>query len=261
MTRTLLIFSIVMLFTFLSIARSVYASSTNGTIDATLKYAWSNNVGWINFATTHGNVHVTDSELTGYIWDSLNGSVNLAPSHSGVTNNGEGTLGGQAWSTGLGWINFSGVTIDSNGRFHGQATGHGIGILTFDCTHCEVVTDWRPVSARNPSTPPSGGSGGNGLIIASFGGGIGIIPALPATGGTSTLVAIRTPLMVTTITACVYQTSNENPDITRDGKVNIFDFNSLMVTWGTSGVQPADITHDCMIDIFDFNALMVAWSS
>lgn len=174
-----------------------HASTTDGTIDTTLKYAWSNNVGWINFSPTNGDVHVTDSRLTGYIWDSHSGSINLAPTNGGVTNDGEGTLGGYAWSTGLGWINFSGVTIDSNGRFHGQATGTSIGILTFDCTHCAVVTDWRPVSVRTPATatPTPAPTGGGGIPSL-----IGTPPGTPAAQTTATVQnAIQPPAVIATV--------------------------------------------------------------
>jgi len=46
----------------------VFASSTDGTVDSTYKYAWGENIGWLNFGTTEGNVHITDSALTGYAW-------------------------------------------------------------------------------------------------------------------------------------------------------------------------------------------------
>src|SRR3989339_785749 len=58
-----------------------------------------------------------------------------------------------AWSENVGWINFSGVSIDSNGNFVGTASGDLIGSLNFDCTNCDVQTDWRV-------TPPTGGGGG-----------------------------------------------------------------------------------------------------
>ena len=45
-----------------------FASSTNGTIDSIYKYTWGENIGWIDFGVISGNVHVTDSALTGYAW-------------------------------------------------------------------------------------------------------------------------------------------------------------------------------------------------
>lgn len=147
----------------------VSASPTDGTIDTTSKYAWSNNVGWINFNTTGTNIRVTDTQLSGYAWSQNDGWINLRPSNGGVTNNEQGALAGNAWGNQLGWINFSGVTIDTTGRFRGQATGSSIGTLTFDCTRCDVRTDWRPASARGAlaTNAPTSASAGSGLGVPS----------------------------------------------------------------------------------------------
>jgi hypothetical protein len=52
----------------------------------------------------------------------------------------------------------------------------------------------------------------------------------------------------------------DRTDIVRDGKIDILDFNALMVNWGKKGVgNPADVNQDGSVDIFDFNALMVHW--
>lgn len=149
--------------------KSVYASSTDGTIDSTYKYAWGENIGWLNFGTTEGNIRVTDSALTGYIWAENIGWISLNCSNHGVSpcsvdykvvNDGEGTLTGYAWSENTGWINFNptygGVTINSSGEFLGYAWGENIGWIVFNCSttnSCATVdykvkTDWRPQSAR-----------------------------------------------------------------------------------------------------------------
>jgi hypothetical protein len=129
----------------------VFASIEDGTIDSTYKYAWSNNMGWINFGTTNGNVHVTSAALTGYAWSENYGWINLAPANSGVKNTTLGVLSGYAWGENTGWINFSGVSINYvTGVFSGTATGDTVGTITFSCSNCRVVTDWR------------GGGGGGG---------------------------------------------------------------------------------------------------
>jgi hypothetical protein len=156
-------FIIVALFLYAPFA---WASTSQGTIDVTSKYAWSNNIGWVNFGASNGNVIVKDSALTGYVWSETTGWINLNPTNGGVLNNNEGTLSGKAWGEGTGWINFSGVTINSSGQFSGTATGDIIGTLTFSCTNCSVKTDWRPLSTRN-----SGGGGGGGGGGGSGGGG------------------------------------------------------------------------------------------
>lgn len=155
-----LITSFLLALVFLASASFAYASTTSGTIDSTYKYGWSNAGGFVNFAPTNGGLTITDSTITGYVWAANTGWINFDTAQSGVTNNGEGTLAGFAWSTGEGWLSFTGVTIDSNGKFHGTATGAN-STLTFDCTNCDVRTDWRPASTR----PSTGGSGGGGGII------------------------------------------------------------------------------------------------
>src|SRR3989338_3447332 len=83
-----------------------FASTSDGTIDTTAKWVWSEKIGWINFGVTSGNVHVTDIGLTGYAWNELYGWINLDPGTSGVANNSEGTLSGSAWGENIGWIDF-----------------------------------------------------------------------------------------------------------------------------------------------------------
>lgn len=147
----------------------VLASQTDGTVTGS---AWSKNIGWINFETTGGNVHVTDSVLTGNVWNKYFGWINLAPTTSGVKNDGNGNLSGYAFGKNIGWVDFTGVTINSAGHFLGKATGTNIAEINFSCTNCDVVTDWRPISARSSGGGSSGGGGGGGN--ASFGG-----PSLP----------------------------------------------------------------------------------
>ena len=146
------------------------ASIINGTIDSVYKYAWSNNIGWINFAPTgdsgaYKGLVVTDSTITGYAWNQEHGWINFGPfvnnAQGGVKNTADGVLSGYAWGQELGWINFSGVSINSGGQFTGEATGDSVGIINFDltkCTDCGVRTDWRPASTRPVAT--GGGHGG-----------------------------------------------------------------------------------------------------
>ena len=58
-------------FIFLGLSIPVFfvsASTIDGTINAIYKYAWSENLGWLNFGTSGGNIHITDTALTGYVW-------------------------------------------------------------------------------------------------------------------------------------------------------------------------------------------------
>lgn len=147
------------------------------TIDSTYKYAWSDVGGYVNFKPSQGGVSVSDSALTGYAWAANTGWISFDTTQSGVTNDGQGTLGGFAWSEGEGWLSFTGVTIDSNGKFHGTATGAD-STLTFDCTNCDVRTDWRVASVGS-----SGGSSGRSVIQTTSTTDTSTTP--PSTPGTS----------------------------------------------------------------------------
>lgn len=53
------------------------AWASEGNIDTTYKYAWSENSGWQNFKPTHGGVTVTPTYLSGYAWAENIGWVKL----------------------------------------------------------------------------------------------------------------------------------------------------------------------------------------
>jgi len=148
----------------------IYASTTDGTINATNHSALlcmddtCTTTTQINFLTTQGEaVHVTASGLTGDIWSEEMGWINLNPTQSGVTNTDDGVLSGYAWGENAGWVNFhptqGGVTINSSGQFVGFAWAQNYGWIKFDCTTTNacVETDWRHVSSGDgggETTPP-----------------------------------------------------------------------------------------------------------
>jgi hypothetical protein len=135
-------------------------------IDNTYKYAWGENIGWVNFNPTHGNVDVSDTKITGYAWSENYGWINLSPTNGGVFNDGNGNLSGYAWGENLGWIDFSNVKIDPNtGEFSGYAVVLKDGSkINFDCTNCKVKTKWRK-TAPPSGAPPFGGGGVGGFIL------------------------------------------------------------------------------------------------
>ena len=50
-------------------------------------------------------------------------------------------------------------------------------------------------------------------------------------------------------------------DATGDGKVDVLDFNSLLIQWGKAGTSlTADLDKNGTVDIFDFNLLLINWS-
>ena len=145
--KSKIIFSLFLFFSFLLITTTVFASTTLGTIDSTYKYAYGENVGFIDFGSTAGNVQVTDSALTGYAYGENIGWINL----SGITNS-NGTLSGYAWGENVGFIDFSKVTIGNDGVFSGSAYGENIGWITFGTTNNKVATDWRKPSLRKTNS-------------------------------------------------------------------------------------------------------------
>jgi len=143
-------------------------------------YAWSENIGWINFGCDSCNANVADSALSGNAWSDNYGWINLSPANGGVVNNGAGKLSGNAWGQEAGWISFQGtdphntayqVSINPfSGNFTGSAYGSITGSVSFNCIHCNVVTTWRasigtgillnPTPTPTP-TPQSSGVGGS----------------------------------------------------------------------------------------------------
>lgn len=173
----------------------VFGSSIDGTIDSQHQYAWSTHLGWFNFAAEQGNIHVTDAGLTGYLWSQNYGWVNLASTNSGVKNDGEGHLSGFAWGENLGWGDYAGVTIDADGMFHGSVRNVNLNLpsLNFDCDHCSVKTDWRPLSSRpkNEIIENSEGNKNNG-----GGNSVGLPPASSIASNVSPVIPFIVPTEV-----------------------------------------------------------------
>lgn len=146
-------------FSFLVATTLVFASTTDGTIDATYHYAWGENVGFIDFGSTEGNIHITDTALTGYAYGENIGFINL----TGVTNDNEGNLSGYAWGENVGFVDFSNTSISTDGVFTGYAYSENTGFITFGTESNKVATDWRPKSTRR--THSSGGSTGSMPVV------------------------------------------------------------------------------------------------
>jgi len=131
-------------------------------ISSSYHYAWSENVGWIDFAYPGGNIQVPreDGDLKGFAyilsdnsWVSLNclSTDSCSTVNYKVSSDTDGNLTNWAWSETYGWISFScttggadsgnicatsdyGVTIDtSTGEFDGYAWAEHIGWISFNC--------------------------------------------------------------------------------------------------------------------------------
>ena len=140
----LILFSIV----FLGLLAPVFLvqAATNG-------YAWSNNIGWINFGCPNCNVAVSGTTIIGYAWNDNYGWINLNPPTSGVKNSATGALSGSAWGSNIGWVNFSGASINCSKKIIGTATGDIVGTVNFVCANCNVQTDWAPTSGCDTGGP------------------------------------------------------------------------------------------------------------
>jgi len=145
-----ILFWIILIFLFFNF---VYAAG----IDPNYKYALGENIGWLNFNSSNGNVDVSDTKIIGYVWLENYGWINLSPTNSGVLNDGNGNLSGYAWGENLGWIDFSNVKINPN---TGDFSGYVLilkdgGKINFDCLNCKVKTYWRKsVFPYSPLNPP-----------------------------------------------------------------------------------------------------------
>ena len=131
----------------LSFAWSSSNVAMAGNIDPNNKYAWGENIGWINFQSAFGGgITVTDTNVHGYAWAENVGWINLNPTAGGVTVDVNGNLSGHAWGENVGWINFApiegGVRIDkTTGNFTGHAWGENVGWINFSPTEGGVRTE------------------------------------------------------------------------------------------------------------------------
>ena len=177
------------------ISNNALASTTEGSIDSTYRYAWGENVGFVDFGSTNGNVVITDTVVTGYAYGENIGFINL----TGITNDNEGNLSGHAWGENVGWVDFSNTSIGIDGVFSGYVYGENIGFITFGTTTNKVATDWRPASTR-PSTPPSTPtprrSSGSTPMVTTV---VPIVSTTPTAPLTPNTPNTQTPTMIRTL--------------------------------------------------------------
>jgi len=78
-----------------------------------------------------------------------------------------------------------------------------------------------------------------------------------SSGGGGAGGAVTTTTTVTTTLSAAAQKVDAN----KDNKIDVLDFNTLMVNWGkTTANNIADFNGDSKVDIFDFNMLMINWT-
>ena len=139
-------------------------SFANSNVDDTNKFAWGENIGFLNFrdanAGTQG-VQVNTDHLQGFIWgenvgwiNTGNGNgpyANIDNTNFGVNVDVNGELSGFAWGENIGWVNFGGgalatpaqpARVDfSQGRFFGYAWGENVGWINLDDSNVFVGFD------------------------------------------------------------------------------------------------------------------------
>ncbi len=165
-----------------------------GNIDATNKWAWGTNVGWINFApdNDYGGVTVYSDHLEGDAWGENIGWIRFKgmaqdKTPYGVNNDGVGNLSGYAWGTNVGWINFAPVPggVWANpvtGDFEGYAWGENIGWIKFNGTatnatayktnttwHGDLTATYQNNIAAIITTHRTAAASSGGLTIANSG--------------------------------------------------------------------------------------------
>ncbi len=177
----------ILAFSFLLITPQALALNTSGTIDPSFRYAWGENVGFIDFGSSAGNITITDTAVTGYAYGENIGFINL----TGVTNDNEGDLSGYAWGENIGFVDFSNTSIGTDGVFTGYAYGENIGFITFGTGTNKVATDWRPASTRTSSTPTPRRSSGSSPMVTALVPTVQIVPTTPSTPNTQTPTITR----------------------------------------------------------------------
>lgn len=121
------------LFPLLALAFAATPVRAQSTIDATNKYAWDANTGWINFRPSSADGVITGERfLSGYGWAENTGWIHMgdgtpANGHAyanasatdyGVNHDGAGNLSGYAYSANTGWINFGWAGLNDPNRPH-----------------------------------------------------------------------------------------------------------------------------------------------
>ena len=102
------------------------------------------------------------------------------------------------------------------------------------CSFSATQASYYAASQTTTTTTTSSGGGGGGA------------------GG-----AVTTTTTVTTTLSAAAQKVDAN----KDNKIDVLDFNTLMVNWGKTTVgNVADFNGDSKVDVFDFNLLMINWT-
>ncbi len=154
-------------FVLLGSVASLWANATPSTINATNRYAYGANIGWVDWrGYTNGAAVIGQYVCSGYLYAANVGWIYLgngAPTNSiqylnlsaddvGVNQDGLGNLSGYAYGANIGWINFTnrdangisfaGPKVDlKNGRMTGYAYSANCGWISLSNAQAYVQTD------------------------------------------------------------------------------------------------------------------------
>lgn len=144
----------------IAVALSAIQSPAGSTINATNRYAYGANVGWLDWRAdaTNGAV-IGQSYCTGYVWSANCGWIglgngptngwqysNASGSDWGVNHDGQGHLSGYAYGANIGWITFEQTNglpkIDLlTGNLSGYLWGANVGWIGFSNAQAHVRTE------------------------------------------------------------------------------------------------------------------------
>ena len=133
--------------------------------------------------------------------------------------------------------------LDNDGVYAGKTIEFYVGGIKANETATFANGASTPLNLTIPASSSSGSTSSTSGGTTSSGG------ASPSGGGSITTTA-------TTLSAAA-----QKVDANKDNKIDVLDFNTLMVNWGSASVgNMADFNADGKVDIFDFNMLMINWT-
>jgi len=176
------------------------AHAQDSNVNATNKYTWGENIGWMNWrdagnpVTSQGAV-IRSTFLSGFVWAENVGWINLGdgtPAGPGVQyanvngtdfgvnrNSVTGNLTGFAWGENIGWINFGGGALATPaqparfvaGRLNGFAWAENVGWINLSLTDAgKFVSAIIPcglsdIAGPGPSVGPDGELTADDIIL------------------------------------------------------------------------------------------------
>ena len=136
--------------------------------------------------------------------------------------------------------------LDNDGVYAGKTIEFYVGGVKANETAIFNNGASTPLNLTIPGSSSSGSTSSTSGGTTSSGGGGG--------GGGA---AIST----TTTAPATLSAAAQKVDANKDNKIDVLDFNTLMVNWGkTTANNIADFNGDSKVDIFDFNLLMINWT-